>query len=331
MAFTPKNRTYQEKAVTFDVEVKESTPESDEEFDFLAPRKDVEKDTLNDVYERETLKKTSYQMTLKTLNALKIVSPIVQAIIETQTNKEGEEERVSTLFKDMVMKISESAVSACEAIGVDSKKEKNAWVRNVFERCIADFVKEQYLKHGNVDTKNVDIIISHLSEISNNYAEKEPYEDLPAESLVSMATIRAMLPIVSESMNNFDFHRKLENDLENIVNFIGKECEKATEVLASDYASEKNRAQLYFLLMQEAGILYASCWKAESTRIRGILHNNPTEKVLQSFEKFKSTGGFPLSKIEQSFSIFFQRFVVISQKLSLAERRSNLAGRLKKK
>ena len=75
----------------------------------------MEKDTLNDVYERETLKKTSYQMTLKTLNALKIVSPIVQAIIETQSNKEGEEERVSTLFKDMVMTAGKSSYGSFSA------------------------------------------------------------------------------------------------------------------------------------------------------------------------------------------------------------------------
>ena len=334
MAFTPTNKKYQEPSPEEDLKQDSSstsTDVDDDNFDFLAPRKDIKKDSLNDVYEQETLKKTSYQMTLKTLNALKIISPIIQTLIQTQTSKDGEDDRVSMLFKDMVLKISESAVNACEAIGVDPKKEKNAWVRNVFERCIADFIKEQYLKHDNLDTKKVDLIISQLSEISNNYAEKEPYEELSSDSLVSMATIRAMLPIVNESMNNFDFYRKLENDLEHIVNFISKECEKGTEALASDYANEKNRAQIYFLLMQEAGVLYASCWKSESKRIISILENNPSDKVKQGFEKYKSNGGFPLSKIEQDFTIFFQRFIVISQKLSLAERRSNLAGRLKKK
>lgn len=335
MAFTPTNKKYQPKK-NEEITVKQNSSIDDlqneeDDYDFLSPRKDVKKDSVNDVYQEETLKKTSYQMTLKTLNALKIVSPIVSAIIQSKTNSSDDDERVTKLFKDMVMQISDSALKACEAIGVDPKKEKNAWVRNIFERTIADFVKIQYLAHGNVDTSKVENIIHKLSDISHTVAEKEPFEDISAESLVSMAIIRAMMPIVNESLNNFDFYRKIEDDLETIINLISKECEKGTEILASDYASEKNRAQLYFILMQEAGVLYASCWKSESKRILQIIENKPSEIVKQNFEKFKKTGGFPLSRIDQDFILFFERFIVISQKLSLAERKANLSGRIKKK
>lgn len=338
MAFTPGNTTHQEPSKTKPVLppsildtslTATATVDDDEEIDFLSPRKDIKKDTRNDVYLEETLKKTSYQITLKTLNSLKIVSPIVSTIIQ-MSNKLDDAE-ITALFKSMVLEISESAVKACESIGVDPKKEKNAWVRNVFERSIADFTKTQYLTHGNVDTSKLQQIIAQLSEFSEHVAEKEPFEEISAESLVSLATIKAMLPIVNESMNNFDFHRNLESSLEDIMMLIAKECEKGTKILASDYADEKSRAQLYYLLMQEAGVLYASCWRSEAKRVFNILENNPTERVIQSFEKFKNNGGFPLTKIEQDFVLFFQRFIEISKKLSVAERKANLATRIKKK
>lgn len=332
MAFTPNNKSYQEKDNLLQDKPSQNVVETsteEEEFDFLTPRKDIKKDTRNDVYQEETLKKTSYQITLKTLNSLKIVSPIVNTVI--QMSNQLDDEQITALFKSMVLEISATAVKACETIGVDPKKEKNAWVRNVFERSIAEFVKNQYLKHKNVDTSKIQLIIEQLNSIAEHTAEKEPFEEISTESLVSLATIRAMLPIVGEALNEFDFYRKVENDLEGILALITKECEKGTAILASDYASEKNRAQLYYLLMQEAGVLYAACWKSESKRILNILENNPSERVIQSFEKFKNSGGFPLTKIDQDFELFFQRFVEISKKLSLAERRSNLANRIKKK
>lgn len=56
---------------------------------------------------------------------------------------------------------------------------------------------------------------------------------------------------------------------------------------------------------------------------------NTSEKVQESVQKYKTSGGFPLNKINEEFELYFNRFTVVSQKLTIATKKNNLATRLK--
>lgn len=305
----------------------ETGDDDDGNFDFLSPAKDVKKETHNNLYQEEILKKSAQQVTLRTLNAIKIVSPIVSTLLENEQSHQNDE-HLSMLFKKIVLDISNYAEQTCNAIGIDSKKEKNAWVRNVLERHLAEFVQTSIKENGEYHLEKLQALIPSIVEFSTDCAEKEPFDDLTPTMLIQLANVRAIMPIMNEALNNFDFFRDINKDIEPILILLHKAAAKATNKLADDYAQEKNRAQLYYLLMQEAGKLYASCWKSEARRIQKIMEN-PTEKVQESLEKYKTMGGFPLANINNEFEIFFNRFTVVSQKLTVATKKNNLATRLK--
>jgi hypothetical protein len=316
------------KEELLEVSVKESEGVEDDTFiDFLSPKNDSSK-IHGDLYQGELLKKSAHQMTLKTLNAIKIVSPIITALIKSQKTQ-NDEEFLSMNFKKMVLEISTVAEQICIDIGVDPKKERNTWVRNVLERNLAEFYKEGFLNNKEDSLDVVKKLVPAIMDFSIDCAEKEPFEEISATSLIQLANIKAIMPIVTESVTYFDLYRKVENDVEHILTKLHIAAANATKVLADDYANEKNRAQLYYLLMQEAGVLYASCWKAESKRILDIISNN-SERIVQETEKFKANGGFPLKKIDDEFQVFFNRFVVISQKLTVATSKAALINKLKK-
>lgn len=329
-ARTNKPMEKEEKVVLeVGLETSQNNEEDEELVDFLAPSKDIKKETHNNLYQEEILKQSAQQTTLKTLNAIKIVSPIVSTLLESDKAQQSDEQ-LSLLFKKIILEISNCAEETCVAIGVDSKKEKNAWVRNVLEKHMAEFVRQSISEDGEIRLNRLKAIIPGILEFSTECAEKEPFDDITPTMLIQLANVRCIMPVMTEAMTHFDFLRDINKDVEPILNLIHKACAKATNKLADDYAQEKNRAQLYYLLMQEAGTLYASCWKAEANRVLKIM-DNPSEKIQQSIDKYKTSGGFPLNKVNEDFEMFFNRFVVISQKLTIATKKKNLAGKIKDK
>lgn len=335
MTFSAKQKKQEIPNIPVEIEVstnQENTNDPDNsedlEIDFLTPKSDVKKEFPNNIYQEELIKKSSNQTTLKTLNAIKIVSPIISALIESSKAQENDEQ-LSMLFKKLILEISDTAEKSCTLIGIDPKKERNAWVRNVLEKHLSEFAKQSLLSHSEVYLDKFLVLLPTITEFSTDCAEKEPFEDISPTSLIQLANIKAIMPIMSQSLSNFDLFRNFNNDVEDILNHIHKTVAKATIVLADEYANEKNRAQLYYLLMQEAGTIYATCWKTEVSRIQKIM-TSPSEKVQQSIDKYKQQGGFPLNKINDDFSTYFQRFVVISQKLTVATKKANLATRVKK-
>lgn len=333
MAYSPnprKNVSIIDEKVDLEVSSNTSVIDTDfdeDGFDFISPTKDVKKDTHNNLYQEEILKKSAQQVTLKTLNAIKIVSPIISTLLENEKSHQSDE-HLSMLFKKIILDVSNYAEQTCAAIGIDSKKEKNAWVRNVLERHLAEFVHKSINEDGEFHLEKLQELIPTIIEFSGECAEKEPFEELTPTMLIQLANVRAIMPVMNEALNNFDFFRDINKDIEPILKTLHKAAAKATSKLADDYAQEKNRSQLYYLLMQEAGNLYASCWKSEAKRVKKIMENT-SEKVQESVQKYKTSGGFPLNKINEEFELYFNRFTVVSQKLTIATKKNNLATRLK--
>ncbi len=308
-------------------EVKKDTGE---EIDFLVPKKDAEKDSKNDPLSEENLKKTAYQMTMKAMNAVKIVSPIIIALLKQPAEKTTNE-NLSKGFKDLIKEISSLSIQLCEQMDIDPKKEKNFWIRNVLEKHFAEIVSEQYVKNGDINhqfnQEHLCDIFKDIMKNSEQVAEKIPYEDLSAQDLVKMACIKAMLPILKESIHGFDLYRNIENDIDFLMEKLFNASKQALDVLSDEYASKNDRAKLFYILMQEAGAVYANSWHQESKRVFKLMEQYPKEKLEKALEKYRNQGGLPLDKLNDDFDKYFSKLVVISDKL-IKNSSGNMQSRL---
>lgn len=303
--------------------------EGSNNLDFLNPKKNARKDSLNDPYQEEMLKKTAYQITLKTLNALKIVSPIITALM-VNPGVDGKNEEMSSSFRLLIKEISNISGVVCEKLGVDPGKEKNYWVRNVLEKSFAEIIKEQWLKHEKIDTEKIINLINEVIEFSEKVAEKNEFDELSDITLLKLSTIKSMLPIINEAKTNFDLYRDLENDLEYIATKLYEKSSYAVTKIADDYAEQKEKAKLFYILMQEAGNIYATSWKVEGQRIQKIMESYSPDKLNKSLERYKKSGGLPLDKIDHEFDKYFDKLIIITDKL-VNSQKSGLDKKLKNK
>lgn len=304
------------------------TPVSTKEgLGFLQPGKDAKKDSHNDPYRAELTQKSAYQHTLKTLNALKIVSPIISALMQ-RPGVDAPNEDMTESFRKLITETSEISQNICEKLGIDSTKERNFWIRNVLEKSFADILHNQWIAEGKTNLEGIHRLIDTVIEFGGAVAEKGQYDEIPEESLVKIAGIKAMLPILNEA-NTFSLYRNLENDIETIMTKLFDTSAKAVDKLADDYANEQDRAKLFYMIMQEAGELYAASWRCEGNRVSKIMNAHPKEKLKSVLEKYQTAGGFPLDKIDHDFDKYFDKMLIITEKLVLSQK-GPISTRLKK-
>lgn len=309
-------------------EVSEEEIAMREENDFLKPTADAKKDSQNDPYLEEITYKTAFQRTMKTLNALKIVSPIMSALMQ-RPGVEAKNEELSESFRNLITEISTLAENICTQLNVDPTKEKNFWIRNVLERNFSQVLGEQWVANGKVDSAPIKEMVEGIINFSDKVAEKENYEEVSDLHLVKLAGISAMLPIIKEA-TNFNLYRNFENDIEGIMTKLKNKAVEATKELADPYANSTERSKLYYLLLKEAGEMYAVSWKIETQRIHNIMESFSEDKLRNAINQYKSNGGFPLNKVESEFDKYFDKVVSISQKL-VASQTGTIKNRLAKK
>ncbi len=302
---------------------------SGDTLDFLNPKKNARKDSLNDPYQEEMLKKTAYQITLKTLNALKIVSPIISALM-VNPGVDGKNEEMSASFRLLIKEISNISGVVCEKLGVDPGKEKNYWVRNVLEKSFAEIIKDQWLANEKIDTEKIVNLLEEVINFSDTVAEKNEYEEISDTNLLKIASIKSMLPVLNEAKTNFDLYRDLEQDVEHIMTKLFEKSSVAVSKLSDDYADSSERSKLFYMVMQEAGNLYATSWNAEGKRIKQIMESYSPDKLQKSLERYKSSGGLPLDKVDHEFDKYFDKMIVITDKL-INSSKSGLDKKLKNK
>lgn len=307
--------------------VSKSTPSSKEPIAFLQAKKDAKKDSLNDPYQAELLQKNAYHYTLKTLNALKIVSPIMSAIMQ-RPGVDANNEDMTDSFRKLISEVSETAQTVCEKLNIDSTKERNFWIRNVLEKSFAEILHDQWITDGKTDVSKIVELIDIVISFGDTVSEKTQYDEISEESLVKLAGIKAMLPILKEA-NTFNLYRNTEEDIETIMTKLFNTSTEATKKLADDYANEQDRSKLFYMIMQEAGELYAASWKCEGNRITRIMTTQPKDKLKGILEKYQANGGFPLDKVDHDFDKYFDKMVVITEKLVLSQK-GPLSSRLKK-
>lgn len=303
-----------------------NSSEKEELVDFLEPKKDSIKDSMNDPYRAQLIQKNALQYTMKTLNALKIVSPIISGLMQNPGLNASNTE-LSNNFKLLISEISSVSEKICEKLEIDPFKEQNFWIRNVLERSFSEIIHYQWVKYGKID---IDPLLTLIDEVlkKENVAEKIEYEDISENSLVKLATIKSMLPILSQMQEN-TLYRDVENDIENIMTKLYDTSKSAVLKIADDYADSKDKAKLFYLIMEEAGKLYAISWKTESERIKEIMNQYTPEKLEGALNKYKKMGGFPLDKIENDFDRYFDKMMIITDKL-ICSSKGTISKRLKK-
>jgi len=86
----------------------------------------VNKDIPNDPYSVELAEKGSYHYTLKTLNALNIVSYILCALMQ-KPGVDAPNEEISDSFRHLIQQTSSAAITFCEKMGVDPTIKKKTF------------------------------------------------------------------------------------------------------------------------------------------------------------------------------------------------------------
>lgn len=324
MAFTGRKEKTT-PGVETGLESAESTKES---IDFLTPKKDITKEAKNDPYRIEVTQKSAYQHTLKTLNALKIVSPIISALMQ-RPGVDGTNEELSNNFKELISQTSAISESICEQLGIDPLKEKNFWIRNVLEKSFAEVLNVQWTTYGKTDIESLKKLMQYIVKFGETASEKTQYDEIPEESLIKIAAIKAMLPIITEAQQN-KLYRNLEDDIEPIMTKLFNVAKDAVTKISDDYANEKDRSKLFYMIIQEAGVLYASSLKAEGTRIDKIMAQHTPSKLEAILDKYKKTGGLPMNKVDSDFDKYFEKMINITEKL-ISSQKGNIAKRLNNK
>lgn len=296
---------------------------------FLNPKKDVTKDSMNDPYKEEVTIKTAYHITLKTLNALKIVSPIIAALMQ-RPGVDAPNEEMSNSFRRLIQETSDISAKFCEKLEVDPEKQKNYWIRNVLEKHFAKLFKDQWVTKGDIDVKSLEMFVDEIIKVGDRFEEKTEYTDFDEITTVRLGMVKAMTKVLNEAQTNFDLYRNLEEDIEPIMEKLYNLTVGTVDKLSDDYAQPKDKAKLFDMIIQEAGELYAGAWRAEAKRTQEIIKNTPKEKLDKVLEKYKSIGGLPLDKVNHDFDKYFNKMVVITEKLIFSQQ-GTLQKRLKTK
>ena len=331
MAFTIKNQKPVESVAT----QPNANPDSENKQEqdslaFLNAKKNIRQEVPNDPYTAEVTEKGSHQYTLKTLNALKIVSPIICALME-KPGVDAPNEEMSESFRHLIQETSSIAESFCEKMGVDPKKPKNFWIRNVLEKSFAEILRTQWINNnGKTNLSQLTGLMEGVLKVAETASDTSTYDDLSDKTTVKIATLKSMIPIINEAKFNFDLYRDLEKDIEPIMQKLFDTSSKAVEKLADDYADSTSRSKLFFMLMQEAGTLYAASWHSETKKIADIMKQHSPEKLEKAIEKYKNSGGFPLNRIEHDFEKYFGKMIVITEKL-VQSQKGTIEKRLKNK
>ena len=308
MAFTLKQATGQAPIDNHTEEV------FNEDLDFLKQTQDIEKEKPNDLYSAEMTKKSSHQYTLKTLNALKIVSPILCALME-KPGVGAPSKDMSEGFKKLINTTSSLAEKACEKIGVNPNEEKNFWIRNVLERVFSEALNKQWVVNQSSEIEDVEKLIDVVIEYSKNVSEKNEYYELTPIETVALANMKAIMPVISESKTNFNLYRDFEKDIEPIMEKLFNASAQATKQLSDPYADSKHRSELFQIIIQQAGQLYATAWRSEVKKINEIMNTYSEDKISQAIKKYKSNGGFPLNRVDNDFDEYFKKMLIITEKL----------------
>lgn len=284
----------------------------EEGMEFLQTTRD-EKLFSQDPAKAEKAADEARKKTLRALNALRIVGPLLSAIME-KPGANATDEQSANAFKELVSITSSLSEKVCRKLDVDPEDANNFWMRNMLERAFAEVLKDQWSKNQVANLSALEGPIDALVKMDAPWADApRDFEALSPEGTVRAAIIKAGVPIVTKAQLGFDFFRNMDKDIEGIMRYLMKAAAEATITMADSNSSEKDRAGLFSILMSEAGNLYATSWWVNGKQALKDL-DKLSDKELQNMLK-DQPGGLPLDKVNNTFDKNFKRLVSVANRL----------------
>lgn len=295
--------------------------------DFLKPKKDVNQSAMNDLFKVESNRKTAFQITLKTLNALNIVSPIMKALMN-KPGVDGTNEQLSAGFKSLIQETSSLSEKVCRKLNVDPENENNYWIRNVLEKHFSDLIEEQWSNGKDIDFNKMEVFLNVILENVDHYKEKAYYEDHSEMTQVKLGILKASSKVLNTIQSTFDLHRDVEKDIEQITEKLYNTAIHTVEKLSDEYASSSDRAKLFYSTILQAADTYSVAWEMEVKRVNEIMANTPKDKIEKLIARYKENGGLPIDKIDHDFNKYFNKTIAVTEKLIFSQK-GTLEKRLK--
>lgn len=251
--------------------------------------------------------------TLRALNALRIVGPLLAAVMD-KPGPTASDEASAKAFKELVASTSALSESVSRKLGADPEDPNNFWIRNMLERAFAEALKEQWSKSQSADLSALNGPIDALLAMEAPWADAgREVESLSVENTVRAALIRAACPVLMKAQLGFNFFRNMDNEIEPIMRHLMGAASKAALSMADAHASEKDRAGLFSILISEAGNLYAtSWWVAGKQSVEDL--SKLSDKELQAMLK-EHPEGLPLDRVNNLFEKNFTRLVSVANRL----------------
>lgn len=251
--------------------------------------------------------------TMRTLNAIKIVAPVLSAVTERHGGSGSEEEAVST-FKRLVSQSSEMSELVIRELGEDPNLAENFWLRNMLERSFCEVLKDQIQRGKEGTLKPIEGVLREIANMEWSAADgREEFVTWGAETVVRAALLRACAPIMIKAAGFNFFRADMSTDMEAIMKTLMGAASRATLSMSDPHAGERERASLFSVLIGEAGNLYASAWHACGKQMVNNM-SSMSDKDLKTLLA-QHPEGLPLDKINDEFERNFTRLVSLSVKL----------------
>lgn len=281
---------------------------------FLQEQKKAPSNSVaHDPAKGEKIADEARRKTLRTLNAIKIVAPVLAAVTEKHGGGGSEDEAVAT-FRRLVSQASDMSEFVVKELGEDPASPSSYWLRNMLERTFCEMLKDQVQRGKEGSLKLVQPILSRMTKMDWPESDgAQEFERWGSDTTVRVALLKATAPVMIKSAS-FDFFRTdLAKDFEEIMMLLMGAASRATLAMADPAANEKERASLFSVLVGEAGNLYASAWTVCGKQIVANLSSLNDKELAALLAQHPA--GLPLNKVNELFEKNFGRLVALSTKL----------------
>jgi hypothetical protein len=227
---------------------------------FLQPGKVFSASVISDPSKAERVSDEARKKTMRTLNAIKIVAPVLSAVTERHGASGSEDESLAT-FRRLVSQASDMSEYVIRELGEDPESQGSFWLRNMLERTFCEILKDQVQRGKEGSLKSLQPILREIAQMQWASGDgKVEFETWGADTTVRAALLKATAPVMIKA-SVFDFFRTdMARDMEDVMRVLMGAASRATLAISDSGASEKEKASLFAVLVGEAGVLYASAW-----------------------------------------------------------------------
>lgn len=294
------------------------------EFKNIAPKgSDFNQGDLHENHEEISRKKM-----LRVMNAIKIVSPIIQALL-IESGLDKSDKAMTENFLDFVKASSDLSHKTCLKLNINPNLETNFWIRNVLEKLFSQFLKEQWIAHLKIDINQIEELIDIIVEQDLHYENPE-FHKIEVNQISDLQTtlMRATINVLSKIKSTFDLKRDTKKDIEVIMTKILETSKKQLVELVDDNFTEEDKTNLLKLLILEAGELYSCSWSSYANFANNF-YNNLKDTDKAKFDK-KYPNGLPITQLENDFDDYFDKITIVAKKL-LPQNNGPINKRINKK